>query len=73
MIVGSGTVLDLETARRCRDAGARLATSPGSDLSAVEFGRAEKIAARPGAAAPSQVMAARKAGLRAVKVFRHEN
>lgn len=69
MIVGSGTVLDLETARRCRDAGACFLTSPGLDLSVVEFGRAEKIAVWPGVLTPSEVMAARKAGCELVKVF----
>ena len=69
MIVGAGTVLDLETARRCLDAGARFLTSPGLDLSVVEFGRAEKVAVWPGVLTPSEVMAARKAGCEMVKVF----
>ena len=30
VIVGAGTVLDLETARRCLDAGVGFITSPGS-------------------------------------------
>ncbi len=29
MLVGGGTVLDVETARRCVDAGAKFLTSPG--------------------------------------------
>jgi 2-dehydro-3-deoxyphosphogluconate aldolase/(4S)-4-hydroxy-2-oxoglutarate aldolase len=69
MIVGAGTVLDLETARRCLDAGARYLTSPGLDLSVVEFGRAEQVAVWPGVLTPSEVMAARKAGCEMVKVF----
>src|SRR5579863_9167021 len=36
LIVGAGTVLDLDTARRCRDAGAHFLTSPGLDLEIVE-------------------------------------
>ncbi len=69
MIVGAGTVLDLDAARRCRDAGARFLTSPGLDLSVVEFGAAENIAVWPGVLTPSEVMAARKAGCGLVKVF----
>jgi hypothetical protein len=69
VIVGAGTVLDLETARRCLDAGARFLTSPGLDLSVVEFSRAEKVAVWPGVLTPSEVMAARKAGCEMVKVF----
>src|SRR5271154_1449640 len=37
MLVGAGTVLDLETARACLDAGAHFITSPGLDLELVEF------------------------------------
>ena len=32
MVVGAGTVLDLDTARRCLDAGASFLTSTGFDL-----------------------------------------
>ena len=37
MIVGAGTVLDTETARKCVDAGASFLTAPGFDLAIVEF------------------------------------
>src|SRR5260370_15028073 len=37
IVVGAGTVLDLENARRCLDAGAKFLTSPGLDLELVEF------------------------------------
>ncbi len=37
MIVGAGTVLDTETARRCLDAGAKFLTSPGLVMEVVEF------------------------------------
>ncbi len=37
MVVGAGTVLDLETARACLAAGAKFITSPGLDLEIVEF------------------------------------
>src|SRR5215471_4383616 len=36
-IVGAGTVLDVETARRCVDAGAKFLTSPGLVLDVVGF------------------------------------
>jgi len=35
VIVGGGTVLDLETARLCVDAGVAFLTSPGLDLEIV--------------------------------------
>jgi len=37
VVVGAGTVLDLETARLCVDAGVAFLTSPGLDLEIVEF------------------------------------
>src|ERR1700724_1903760 len=35
MVVGAGTVLDVETARGCLDAGAKFLTSPGLDLDTI--------------------------------------
>jgi 2-dehydro-3-deoxyphosphogluconate aldolase/(4S)-4-hydroxy-2-oxoglutarate aldolase len=37
VIVGAGTLCDVETAVRCLDAGAGFLTSPGLDLEIVEF------------------------------------
>src|ERR1035438_4562843 len=37
MVVGAGTVLDLDTARRCLNAGASFLTSTGLELSVVEL------------------------------------
>ena len=43
LVVGAGTVLDLETARRCLDAGAKFLTSPGLDREIVDFALKEKL------------------------------
>src|ERR1700738_3173135 len=43
VIVGAGTVLDLETAEHCLKAGARFLTSPGLDLEIVRFARKEHV------------------------------
>jgi 2-dehydro-3-deoxyphosphogluconate aldolase/(4S)-4-hydroxy-2-oxoglutarate aldolase len=69
MVVGAGTVLDLETARACLAAGARFITSPGLDLEIVEFTLRAGVIAMPGAMTPSEIMAAVKAGADFVKVF----
>jgi 2-dehydro-3-deoxyphosphogluconate aldolase/(4S)-4-hydroxy-2-oxoglutarate aldolase len=69
VIVGAGTVLDLETARRCLDAGAGFLTSPGLDLKVVEFAVNENILMIAGAMTPTEVIAAWKAGAELVKVF----
>jgi 2-dehydro-3-deoxyphosphogluconate aldolase/(4S)-4-hydroxy-2-oxoglutarate aldolase len=69
VIVGAGTVLDLETARRCVDAGARFLTGPGLELSIVEFAAKENLTMIAGALTPTEVIAAWKAGADFVKVF----
>jgi len=69
VIAGAGTVLDLETARRCLDAGAKFLTSPGLDLDVVEFAVMHEAAVFPGALTPTEVITAWKAGPDFVKVF----
>jgi 2-dehydro-3-deoxyphosphogluconate aldolase/(4S)-4-hydroxy-2-oxoglutarate aldolase len=68
-IVGAGTVLDTETARRCLDAGARFITSPGLIPDVLEFTLKNEVVAMPGALTPSEVIAAWKAGADFVKIF----
>lgn len=67
--MGAGTVLDIETARRCLDAGANFLTSPGLDLGVVEFAVSKGVVVLPGALTPTEVMMASKAGADFVKVF----
>ena len=69
LIVGAGTVIDVETARRCLDAGAKFLTSPGLDTQVVEFAVKRDVVVFPGALTPSEIMAAWKAGADLVKVF----
>ena len=69
MIVGAGTVLDADTARRCVGAGAQFLTSPGLVLDVVEFALSNDIAVFPGALSPTEVIAAWRAGADFVKVF----
>jgi 2-dehydro-3-deoxyphosphogluconate aldolase/(4S)-4-hydroxy-2-oxoglutarate aldolase len=69
LIVGAGTVLDLETARACVDAGAAFVTSPGLDPKIVEFTVRQSVAAIPGALTPTEVMMAHNAGADLIKIF----
>jgi 2-dehydro-3-deoxyphosphogluconate aldolase / (4S)-4-hydroxy-2-oxoglutarate aldolase len=69
MIVGAGTVLDIETARACLDAGAHFITSPGLDLEVVEFTVKAGVTVMPGVMTSSEIMAAVKAGADFVKIF----
>src|ERR1022692_2541589 len=69
LIVGAGTVLDIETARACVDAGAAFVTSPGLDPKIVEFTAQQNVAAIPGALTPTEVMRAHNAGADLIKIF----
>jgi 2-dehydro-3-deoxyphosphogluconate aldolase/(4S)-4-hydroxy-2-oxoglutarate aldolase len=69
LVVGAGTVLDIEVARQCIDAGAGFVTSPGLDLRVVEFAIHRDVLVMPGALTPSEVMAAWQAGADLIKVF----
>ena len=69
LLVGAGTVLEIETARACVDAGASFVTSPGLDRKTVEFAVRRNVAAIPGALTPTEVMMARDAGADLIKIF----
>ena len=69
IIVGGGTVLDADIAKRCLDAGASFLTSPGLVPEVVEFALRKGVVIIPGALTPSEVIAAWKAGVDFVKIF----
>ncbi len=69
VLVGAGTVLDIETAQRCVDAGAQFVISPGYDSSLVSFVRSKGMLMISGALTPTEIMAACKAGSDIVKIF----
>ncbi|MGA2594577.1 MAG: bifunctional 4-hydroxy-2-oxoglutarate aldolase/2-dehydro-3-deoxy-phosphogluconate aldolase [Bryobacteraceae bacterium] len=68
-IVGAGTVLDTDTARRCLDAGASFLTAPEFFLEVVQFAAKENVAVLPGVLTPTEVAAAWRAGADFVKVY----
>ena len=70
VILGAGTVLDVDTARRCIDAGAQFIGSPALDIPTVEFvAKNSYVIMMAGAMTPSEVLNARKAGSDFVKLF----
>jgi 2-dehydro-3-deoxyphosphogluconate aldolase/(4S)-4-hydroxy-2-oxoglutarate aldolase len=69
MTVGAGTVLDVEKARICIDAGASFLTSPSLNLKIIELAAKEEIAILPGALTPTEIVTAWQAGADFVKVF----
>jgi 2-dehydro-3-deoxyphosphogluconate aldolase / (4S)-4-hydroxy-2-oxoglutarate aldolase len=69
VIVGAGTVHDMDVARRCLDAGAQFLTSTGLDPAIVEFALHAEVLVFPGVLTPTEILAARKAGCDLVKIF----
>ena len=69
VLIGAGTVLDPDTARRCLDAGAQFLVSPGLNLPTVELAVREKILIMAGALTPTEVITAWNAGSDFVKIF----
>jgi 2-dehydro-3-deoxyphosphogluconate aldolase/(4S)-4-hydroxy-2-oxoglutarate aldolase len=69
MVVGAGTVLDQETARRCVDAGAKFLTSPGLVLDVVDFALKNDVVVFPGVLTATEVIMAWKAGVDFIKIF----
>jgi 2-dehydro-3-deoxyphosphogluconate aldolase/(4S)-4-hydroxy-2-oxoglutarate aldolase len=69
LLIGAGTVLDAEAARRCRDAGAQFLVSPALNVETIEFATRENLLIMAGALTPTEIVKAWKAGADFVKVF----
>ncbi len=69
VLIGAGTVLDAEAARRCRDAGAEFLVSPALNVETIEFAKQEGMLIMAGALTPTEIVKAWKAGSDFVKVF----
>ncbi len=69
VLVGAGTVLNAEVARRCLDAGAQFLVSPGLNLQTVELAVREGKLMMAGALTPTEIITAWEAGSDFVKVF----
>lgn len=68
-IVGAGTLTRPEDFTEARDAGARFGVSPGLTPALVEAARESGLPLLPGVMTPSDVIAARLAGFRELKLF----
>ena len=68
-IVGAGTLTRPEEFARVRRAGARFGVSPGFGPALADAARASGLPWLPGVMTPSDVIAARGAGLSALKLF----
>lgn len=69
LLVGAGTVLNPESARRCLESGAQFIVSPGLNTATVAFVSSQKTLMIAGALTPTEIMAAWESGSDVVKVF----
>lgn len=69
VLVGAGTVLNLDQCRRALDAGARFIVSPGYNPELVDFCVKEGVVVLPGCVNASDMTRAYNAGLKVVKFF----
>jgi len=69
VLIGAGTVLNVEAAKKCLDAGAQFLVSPGLHLPTVKFAAREGKLMMAGALTPTEVMAASEAGADIIKIF----
>ena len=69
MLVGAGTVINTEQAKRAVDAGAKFLVSPGFSRKVTEWAVDNHIMILPGVCTPSEVMAAMEYDLPVVKFF----
>lgn len=67
--VGAGTVIDLEHAKRAVAAGAQFMISPNLDLQVIDYAKQQGVPIWPGVMTPTEIIAAMKAGVDAVKLF----
>lgn len=69
LLVGAGSVLEIDQAIAAHEAGARFIVMPAFEASVIGYCRANGIACFPGALTPTEVVTAWRAGADAIKVF----
>ncbi len=69
MLVGAGTVLTIDQAKRAKEAGAKFIVSPGFNPKVVSWCIENDIIPTPGCTSPSEIEQALELGLKVVKFF----
>lgn len=69
VVVGAGTVLTTDDARKALKAGASYLVSPAFDEEVVTFAKKEGVVSIPGACTPTEIYRAYKAGGDIIKLF----
>ena len=69
MLVGAGTILNLEQCKLAIEMGAKFIVSPGVDAQVVSYCIENNVAVTPGCVTPTEITAAVNMGLRVIKFF----
>ncbi len=69
MLVGAGTVLNLEQCKKAIEMGAKFIVSPGFDAQVVSYCIENGVAVTPGCVTPTEITAAVNMGLNIIKFF----
>lgn len=69
LIVGAGTVCDLETAKDAIANGAKFIVMPGLNTEVINYCIEQNVPVYPGAVTPSEIIQAMNLGLKTVKFF----
>lgn len=69
MLIGAGTILNVEQAREAVESGAEFIVSPGFDEETNEYLKELEIPYIPGAVTPTEIMNATAKGVKIIKFF----
>ena len=69
LIIGAGSVIDVDQVAKVKAAGADFIVSPGLDINVIEAARKNEMAILPGVMTPSEILVARRMGLKHLKLF----
>ena len=73
MIVGAGTVINVDQVHDAVEAGAKFLVSPGSDADVIREAAKLNVPIAPGVVTPSEIMLGLKLGIKIFKFFPAEN
>jgi len=69
MVIGAGTVINLEQCKRAIKAGAKFIVSPGLSVKVAKYCKKKNIPYYPGCVTPTEIMQALELGIDIVKFF----
>lgn len=69
VLVGAGTIINVDQAKRAVEAGAQFLVSPGVNRKVIEYAQEAGVALLPGVCTPSEIITCLEYGIEVVKFF----